>query len=357
LLEAWFAEIPEGESLDLRQRFRSPIERKHRAALFELYLHHLLVSSGYRLEFHPNVDGKQTHPDFLAYSGDAPRFYVEAITVVSSATTEAEDNRVSLVYDTLNSLESSDFYLAVRVDGAPATSPPGAQLRRDIGRWLSTLDWDAIRILYAANDFDNVPSYGWEHAGWNVVFEPIPKSPEKRGTGSVRAIGLTSPAGARRVSHDAYLKAAVTSKDRYGKLRLPFMIAVQIADEFPIDLYDVLNGLFGQETILVRRDGLQRVDRLQNGAWTSPQGPVHTTVSAAAVWSTLVPWSFASVEPIMVHNPRAENPFPKDGLPIYQHFVDLESGMVIRAPGQPIADALRLPEGWPPSITRLTPAE
>jgi hypothetical protein len=35
LLEQWFLEIPEAERQDLQQRFRSPIERQHRSAVFE----------------------------------------------------------------------------------------------------------------------------------------------------------------------------------------------------------------------------------------------------------------------------------------------------------------------------------
>jgi hypothetical protein len=38
LPEEWFLELPEGEQLDLPQRFRSPTERQHRSAVFELFL-------------------------------------------------------------------------------------------------------------------------------------------------------------------------------------------------------------------------------------------------------------------------------------------------------------------------------
>src|ERR1700733_2887021 len=55
LLEAWFLEVPLDEQLDLQQRFRSPIERHYRSAMFELFLHHFLLRCGFQVEFHPDV--------------------------------------------------------------------------------------------------------------------------------------------------------------------------------------------------------------------------------------------------------------------------------------------------------------
>ncbi|MGD0799502.1 MAG: hypothetical protein ABR910_17435 [Acidobacteriaceae bacterium] len=348
LLEIWFAEIPETEKLDLKKRFRSPIELHHRAALFELYLHRLLVSSGHTAEFHPVVENKATRPDFLATLGGRPRFYVEAVTVGDSQLTEVEENRVNLVYDTLNVIESPDFFLSVSVDGAPSSSPSGAQLRKDLGRWLSSLDWSVVNAYYSSGDFASVPTYIWEHKGWKVEFEPIPKGPKTRGTKSVRAIALTAPQKARRVSHDLMVREAVISKNRYGKLTLPLLVAVQVVGDFPVDLYDVLNGLLGQESFVVRRDGSSWTERIANGAWVSRSGPQNTTVSAAAVWSTLVPWSFASVEPIMVHNPFAEIALSETTLPITQHKVC--DGKLQELKGCSISTALCLPASWPPPV-------
>ena len=47
---------------------------------------------------------------------------------------------MNLVYDALNNLESPDFYLGLRVDGASETPPPGAKLRGVLARWLATLE-------------------------------------------------------------------------------------------------------------------------------------------------------------------------------------------------------------------------
>ena len=65
LLESWFKEIPLEQQLDLHSRFRSRIERQHKSALFELFLHHFLSRCGFQVQFHPNMEGVTTHPDFL----------------------------------------------------------------------------------------------------------------------------------------------------------------------------------------------------------------------------------------------------------------------------------------------------
>lgn len=348
LFELWFAEIPQSEQLDLQQRFRSPRERQHRSAVFEIFLHHLLIKSGFQVEFHPDMDGVTTHPDFLVTKEGSESFYLEAIAVSNSFTEEAEINRINQVYDTLNTLKSPDFYISVRLKGAPVTSPAGAKLRRDIERWLTTLDWRSVQEIYQANQFDKIPNFEWSHEGWNVIFEPIPKSENTRGTESIRAIGMTIPTQVRTLALDEQLRDAVTGKDRYGKVKLPFVIAVQVIDERRIEKYDVMNGLLGQETILIGSDQQTRTERILNGAWLSHTGPKHTSISAVLAWSTLDPWKFAAIEPIMVHNPYAAAPLSKDALAISQCVVDKDKGALVHEHGVSIANILGLQTDWLP---------
>ena len=83
--------------------------------------------------------------------------------------------------------------MGVRVNGAPDTPPSGAKLRRDLERWLSGLDWQAIQQSYLDEQYEGIPSYEWSHDGWDVIFEPIPKSDGARGTQAVQSIGMTMP--------------------------------------------------------------------------------------------------------------------------------------------------------------------
>lgn len=346
LLEGWFTELPEGERLDLQQRFRSPIERQHRSAVFELFLHHMLLRSGFEVEFHPDIPGVTTHPDFLVSQNGQALFYLEAIAVSNSRTEEAEANRMNQVYDALNNLATPDFYLGLRVDGAPETPPAGARLRGELARWLATLDREAIRQCYLEQRYEDVPTYEWSHDGWSVVFDPIPKGDEARGNPTVRPIGMTMPARARRLTLDESLRDGVAAKDRYGRLALPMVVAIQVIEEFRIAKIDVMNGLFGQEAVAVDARGNTRPGRVPNGAWITPTGPIHRSISTVMAWSTLEPWSFTAIEPIVVHNPYATIPLPNDTPPVAQHIVDREKGVLVEKPGASMEDLLGLARNW-----------
>ena len=348
LLEQWFSEVPASEQLDLAQRFRSVILRQHQSALFELYLHHLLVRSGFQVQFHPDVAGTQNHPDFLVLKDGTARFYLEAIAVGNSTKEESEINRINQVYDTLNALESPDFFVSVRVEGAPASSPAGAKIRKDLKKWLATLNWEEISASYITEETEAIPAYEWSHDGWYVTFEPIPKPPEARGSEGIRAIGMTMDGKVRTLKLDRDLKEAVSKKDRYGVLTLPFVHAIQVVDSHRIDRNDVINGLFGQATVRLGPNREQIHERLPNGAWVGRGGANHQIVSAVCVWSTVDPSNFVLLEPFTIHNPYAINPLQANVLPWPQEVANHSTNELILQPGKPMAEVLGLPLDWIP---------
>ena len=348
LLEEWFAEVPASEQLDLAQRFRSSIQRQHGSALFELYLHRLILCSGFQVQFHPLVPGTPNHPDFLVLKDGNPKFYVEAIAVGNSTKEEAEVNIANVVYDALNALDSPDFYVSIHLEGAPASTPSGAKLRKDLKKWLDTLDWDDISAKYTNSESDGVPEYDWEQDGWKLTFQPIPKSPETRGTVGVRAIGMTMDNTVRTLELDRDLKEAVSKKDRYGNLALPFLHAIQVVDRHRIDRNDVINGLLGQATVALGPNLEQIHDRRPNGAWVGKGVAVHRVVSAVCVWSTLEPWHFIDLEPFTIHNPYAINPLPDDLLPWTQEVPNQSVNTLVPKPGKSIAEVLGLAKDWLP---------
>lgn len=348
LLEAWFREVPLNEQQNLQQRFRSPIERHYRSAMFELFLHHFLLRCGLQVEFHPDIPGVPRHPDFLVSKDGQGLFYLEAIAVSNSVREEAETNRMNQVYDVLNELQSHDFYLGMRLEGAPEKQPAGARLRAELGRWLATLDRQAIQQSYLEERYEDVPTWEWEHDGWRIIFEPMPKGDAAREDTSVRPLAMAMPMQAKRLRLDEALKDAVEKKDRYGRLPLPLVVAVQVIDEFPIDTIAVMDGLFGPEAIGFDVQGQEHPGRVPDGAWVSPSGPRHRTISAVMAWSTLDPWTFSSVEPIVAHNPYASVPLPTDTLPVAQHVVDRQRDVLIPQPGASMEQILGLARDWLP---------
>jgi hypothetical protein len=65
-------------------------------------------------------------------------------------------------------------------------------------------------------------------------------------------------------------------------------------------------------------------------------------------WSTLDPWTFSRVEPIVAHNPYASMPLPTDTLPVAQHVVDRQRDVLILQPGISMEQVLGLATDWLP---------
>jgi hypothetical protein len=65
-------------------------------------------------------------------------------------------------------------------------------------------------------------------------------------------------------------------------------------------------------------------------------------------WSTLEPWNFTRIEPIVVHNPYASVPLGNQTMSLTQHVVDLDRGVLIEQPGSSMEEVLGLPKDWVP---------
>jgi hypothetical protein len=346
ILDDWFARYPDEGSTDLRNRFRSQDGRQHNAAFLELYLHELLLRIGFTVEIHPEVD-EPTHPDFLVSRNGERRFFLEATISAPSDLEVASDRRINQVYDTLNSLQNPDFFLALRLHGAPDSPPPGAALRRRLENWLSTLNWNAVQEAWAGEGFDGLPTYPWEHSGWSVIFQALPKTGASRGSTDVRPIGLTMPLKVHQITVDEDIKSAVSVKNKYGRLDLPFAVAVNVTGDF-CSKYDVMNSLFGHETVIFGPGGTRPGERLHDGAWDGPRGPQNTTISAVMVFKGLTAWNMRSNSPWLVHNPWAARALDPAELPFSQFVPDSTTGRLVIRDGQAPGSFLALRDPWPP---------
>jgi hypothetical protein len=345
-LEVWFSSFPTDGKLDLQQRFRSRIKGQHDAAYFELHLHRLFTQMGFGLGVHPDLEGEKTHPDYLVLRDGAPLFYLEATIARDSETEASEKQRANQVLEALEQLKSPDFSLSIRVQGVPTTPPPGAKLRKKLEQWLATLKYEEVVALWQSEDLDSMPRFLWKHEGWELTVEPIPKSLERRGSTDVRAIGMTLPE-VRTLSLHEDVRKAVELKNRYGDLDLPFLLAINVTDEFSVGKIDVMNALFGEETVIFDRDGARPGSRLPNGAWFTKYGPRNTKISAVMVYANVGPWNAKQREPWIVHNPWAKIPFLSTYLPLRQFVADHSTNTMPEQEGPPAGSFLGLPEPWP----------
>lgn len=251
---------------------------------------------------------------------------------------QAAEARKNEVFDAINKLERSDFWLALHTQGEPDTQPPGAWWRREVAKWLSTLAPDVIAAEIAESVWRERT---FTHEGWTLTVTPYPKSPEQRGTPGVGPI-VSRNYGARFGGLEG-LGEAVTSKGQhYGELPHPLVVAVNVVPRFPKQAHhdDVLQALLGA-----------------NGAWHQKQ-PRYTRVSAALVVWDFDPWTPATADVRLYHHPWASIKYQGALCRLPQSRARLAPGMLLPKPdgsdlamdridGENPRDILGLPEGWP----------
>ena len=145
-----------------------------------MYWHELLCRIGYEVEIHPAVPNVETNPDFLASRNGVALFYVEATLAMPPRNTAA-DRRFAELHDTLDRMNSPDYFLHVEYRGSPQANIRGRLIRERLEHWLRHLDYADISRLYAQQAYDDVPSLSWSEQGCVLTFSPLPKGPQLRG--------------------------------------------------------------------------------------------------------------------------------------------------------------------------------
>ena len=343
LLEQWFNRLPAEVQPDLRSRFRKKDDRQHLGAFFELYLHELLLQLEFEIKFHPQIQGETTHPDFLVKKSGNPIFYLEATLAARSDEEAAMAARKDQVYDTINRMKSPNFFICLEVTGAPNTPPRGRNLRNFLERQLADLDPDEIEKQYKHGGFQALPSWKWEHDGWEITFYPLPKIPEARGKPGVRPIGLMSDQRKTLslITPHIGIRDSIENKaSKYGKLDLPLIVAINVIDELTVDNDDIGNALFGEETYkgVLTSDGTFKLNagRNPNGAWYGPSGPQNKRVSAVLITDNLDTRSIEGSTPVLYHNPWANHKIPKEIFSIPQLVPDNETNQLVKIEGKSI---------------------
>ena len=350
LLEQWIEGLSSEVQDELRARIRSRDDRQHLGAFYELYLHELLSKSGFSVDFHPAVNNKKTHPDFRVLKDGKPLFYLEATLAALSDKDTSAKAREKQVYDAINRMKSPNFFIGVKVHGAPTTNPPGAKMRSFLENKLSNLDPDVVTKQLEQGDSETLPSWNWRHNDWQITFSPIPKKPEARGKHGVRPIGLQIQDARWATPHIRIRESIRDKATKYGELDLPYIVAINVTDELGVDETDISNALFGEEqiTIIFRGNNVigQKPNRKPNGAWYGPSGLRNRRVSAVLIADNLSPWSIAKVTPILWHNPWTNRPLTLDTLLLPQLFSG-ENNQLEKRKGKNGRELLGLDPNWP----------
>lgn len=314
-IEEWFSRYPIKNQLDLYKRFRSTNDLQHQSAFFELFLHELLVRMGCKILVHPKANNiKEKHPDFLVKSSKGESFYLEAV----SASNESKEDygarmRMNSVYDSINKLNSPNFFIGLNLNGYPKTAPPGVEIRSFLTKKLAMLDADEIYSLYIAGGIEGLPHWHFQYGGWKIDFFPIPKSQASRGKSGVRPIGMLFFGFHVVESVIAIRQALVRKAKRYGNIDLPYIIAINVLD-YDANRIDFLEALFGSEQFIIGVSsngsvGEPRMTRKPNGLWNSTAAPRYTRVSAVLFAEQIMPWSLTRASICLYHNPWAKKKY------------------------------------------------
>lgn len=347
VLEQWFSRVEGAEKKELLPRFRSSDDSEHIAAFFELYTHELLCRMNYKVEFHPKLmNGSNKRPDFLVSSQDNhPLFYLEC-TTVCPASMLSSASRLNALYDTLSRLVSPDFTLLLTINGSSRTTPPGVSFRKTIQRWLKTLDPDESLHELELHGYDAMPKLPFQHEGLYMVVTAVPKAKEFRGESESSAIGGYVSGSSCTITTSVDVKSALIKKaNYYGKMTLPYIVAINDWNSMFSKQEHALEALFGEEVFVLSPNDTGKstvsCSRKPNGAWRGPDGWRMKNVSAALIAVGLDEFYMNKRSPCLYHHPCPTNVLRKDMWMLPQYFIDGEIS------GKKASAILDIPEEWP----------
>lgn len=300
LLREWISTLASDDADELSARLASGDDSQFHGAFLELYLHETFRRAGWGMNRHPVLPHTLRRPDFLVHS-PLESTLVEATTVGPPPTAGA-DHRLSRLLDTVDNLDSTNFFLDVTVELVGPQDPPAAPLIELLVGWLAALDPDEL-------DHDSLPRVAFSQDGWNIEFAAWPKPPTSRGTSGHRAIGAQSDAEGIQVVDDIHLRRVLTAKStRYGRPITPYVIAVndhpwsQGSSEHRVD------ALFRTPAMIIRGPLTGQWTRSGDGFWRRGSTWRHRRVSAVLLLSHLSPANATDAVPELWLNPKADLP-------------------------------------------------
>lgn len=350
LLEDWFSRFPVDGQADLRARFRSPDRRSTYAAHWELYLHEAFIRHGFGVRVHASVDGTNKTPDFMIEREDQS-IYVEATCFFDEEFGSPAARRRARLYDTINRLDEPNFVLWIDVIEDADTSPAGAQLRRSLQQWLTSLDYDEVASAYRQDGLERLPGFSWTAQDWVISFRAIPKRSHARGRGANPVLGVFGSGRFRFVDDKTPIRSRLKAKAaRYGRLSQPFLIALS-CHSMKVDEISFTDALYGDEAVQVRQDAggdaQTRWVRQPKGFWCDRHGPINRRVSGVLIVNDLAPWSIPKTCPVLWHHPFARYPI-QTPFAFASRRLDLHRQTLVSSDGEmPMHDLFNLPLDWP----------
>lgn len=326
LLESFFSRYPSSESAELKRKFKAQFD----SAFFELFLHELLLRLGCEVVVHPNLNGTDAKPDFLArfHQHQGQEVIVEAVIATDRTDKErTRDARLNALYNAINSKTiSPNFFICLGPISDRDAIPTPKKIRKFIKERIAGLDPEVVtrgcelpRWTYRDKD------------GFEVEITATPKTPESRGNPAIRPIGAY-PGEARWGDSRAALKKSIDGKaTKYGELDRPFVVAANATSKWGTDRDVVVKALLGS-----KKPGDE-----SDGVWNATR---NTRLSGVLV-TTMVPWNIHCAPLCLYHNSFAKRSCREIPWKISQA-ISREAEMQWLE-GTNLPELFQLPDGWP----------
>ncbi|MFI8928231.1 hypothetical protein ACIG3E_11220 [Streptomyces sp. NPDC053474] len=343
VINEWWSHLPDQARPGLRSRL---LDRNFDAnvysALWELYLHEMLIRSGCTVEVELGIGTRGANPDFLV-SQEGKQFVVEAKWTVQRLDETVPNRQLPpILIDAIDAVPSPNFFVSYRIHQAGSATPSQRRLKDELQRWLASLDPDQVIADYERKA--PLPKHTWQEANWCLSFEAIPRSPSKRGNPTSRTIGIYPAMAWINDESDQVRKVVKKKGGKYGDLALPFIVAVGRAGFFPED-EDVATALYGTSVQYVHNSA-PAFGRRPDGYWTGTYAHAHSRVSGVLTVNNPAPWTWTKNTPVLWQSPDPSS-LRAPVLSAWKTAQLVNTQVRYQPPADPVHTALGLPEHWP----------
>lgn len=304
LLEEWFYHFPEDEKFDLKSRFKATFY----PAFYELYIHALFCSLGYKLEAHPIVAGTTKRPDYKATKEDGSFFFIEVkVITLKSDHVSGLERRTNVLMDAINQVEAYNFLLKLEeIQFKSASQPSGKIIVQHLNTLISKIDPDEYEKQVVKHGYDKMPFITYEDEKVKIALQLFPKAEQFRGQKS-KSIG-THPAVMQIGNDSDSLIASLEKKSsRYGDFNAPYVICIN-KQSVAFDKIELQEALYGSLAITYSANSNNRDERLEfkgNGFFGNRKRPKHTRVSAVYLTNANEANLTNTADHTLGHNPDA----------------------------------------------------
>jgi hypothetical protein len=347
VLNQWFAKYPKSEKRDLKKRFM----KEFYSAFFELFIHELFLRQGFLLEVHPNVPGSNKKPDFLV-KGNEMEFYLEAKVATDKTNSERSiENRIKQLYDSLNTIESLNFYICIRELELKSENQPSAKkIKRYLESEFNKYDPDEVDNKIKIHGPDSLDTITYEDQNIKLSATFIPRSKQLRGKKDVKSIGMY-PFQTFKESVENSIKTAVEKKaTRYGELDKPYLICINSISEKGLGYEDIMNSFFGSLQVTYSsnpKNNDLHYTRALDGMFLNSYGQMYTRVSAVLI-THVYPSTLHVANHWLVKHPFAAKELIFD--PFQLQKVEVIDDNIETIKGRTIKEILELSDEWTSSV-------